>query len=139
MMYLVRLIYASKVSDGISAADLEGIIDKACSENAKQDLTGILCCNRKFFLQCLEGSRESVNELYKRIQHDKRHHAITMLNYQDINTRTFTEWGMKLVTSMDTHSRLNLKYSGNSHFDPYEMTGESCLGMMGEIAKACLD
>lgn len=133
-MYLVRLIYASKVSNGMSAAQLEEIIEKACSRNEKRDLTGLLCCNSKFFLQCLEGSRESVNELYQVIQNDQRHHAITLLDYQDISTRTFTEWGMKLVTSMDTHSRLNLKYSGNSHFDPYEMTGQSCLGLMGEIA-----
>lgn len=62
-MFLVRLVYASQISDHFSADDIESILKKARKNNKKLNVTGLLCFNRKYFLQCLEGSRTNVNTI----------------------------------------------------------------------------
>lgn len=57
-MFLTRLIYTSSVSEQFSPDDISTILDAARNNNQKFNVTGMLCFNRKYFLQCLEGSRE---------------------------------------------------------------------------------
>ena len=82
-MFLVRLIYTSKTSSQNVwkriTRIIENILEKARSNNLKNNVTGLLCFNNKYFLQCLEGSREKVNNTYHQILNDKRHSNIIML------------------------------------------------------------
>ena len=69
-MFLTRLVYTSKISDVFESSDIENILVTARRENERNNITGMLCFNRKYFLQCLEGSREDVNQTYHRILND---------------------------------------------------------------------
>jgi len=124
-MHLVRLVYTSRVTEQLNPDEIKSIIVSARSKNTLNNVTGLLCFNRKIFLQCLEGSREAVNETYHRILNDKRHSDILLLSYVEIIMREFDVWSMGYIPESKLTSPINLKYSGTPEFDPYKMSGES--------------
>jgi hypothetical protein len=129
-MFLVRLIYTSKTSSHFAPEDIENILEKARINNRKNNVTGLLCFNNKFFLQCLEGSRQTVNNTYHQILNDKRHSDIIMLSYSEIVEREFEQWSMGYMPQSSLTDSLNLKYSGTPNFGPYDMSGESTHKLM---------
>lgn len=132
-MYLVRLVYVSTISEGFSSNDIEDILEIARTKNKAKNITGLLCFSRNIFLQCLEGSRSNVNEAYHRILNDPRHMKIIMLDYKEIIEREFGEWSMGYIPESCLTAPVNLKYSGNDLFNPYEMSGESTQRLMVEL------
>ena len=132
-MFLVRLIYASRKDEKFNQTDIEDILSVARTENAKDGVTGLLCFNRKYFLQCLEGSRSKVNATYRKILNDPRHSDIVLLSYDEISVREFDNWHMGYIPETALTDEVNLRYSGNKNFTPFEMTGESCHQMMREL------
>ncbi|BFM17453.1 BLUF domain-containing protein [Maricurvus nonylphenolicus] len=129
-MFLTRLVYTSSVTDNFSPNDIENILEIARKNNQANNVTGMLCFNRKFFLQCLEGSRSKVNETYHSILNDNRHQRIIMLDYKEISARNFSEWSMGYMPESSLTSPVNIKFSGTPEFNPYEMSGESAHLMM---------
>lgn len=132
-MFLVRLVYASQISDHFSADDIENILKKARKNNKELNVTGLLCFNRKYFLQCLEGSRTNVNTIYHRILNDPKHNNIVMLDYKEIITREFDQWEMGYMPESSLTAPLNLKFSGTPEFEPYDMSGESAHQLMLQL------
>lgn len=119
------MIYASTATDKFKPEDIANILTKANHYNKSKDLTGMLCFSRNFFLQCIEGSRSNVNELYQKIASDKRHSDIVVLNYKEIDERAFSEWSMAYLPESKLTSTLVLKFSENSQLLPYNLSGES--------------
>lgn len=134
-MHLVRLIYTSKASERVTQGDIQQIVESAKKHNDRSELSGLLCFNRKYFLQVLEGSRSKVNEAYRYIIKDPRHTDIQLIAYEEISKREFEQWHMGYVPEAGINSEISLRYSGSRDFDPYEMNGDSCLGMMLELRK----
>jgi hypothetical protein len=132
-MFLTRLVYASTISENFSSSDIEEILKSARKHNKINNVTGMLCFNRKFFLQCLEGSRTKVNEAYHKILNDNRHSKIVLLDYKEIDMREFSNWSMGFMPESSLTAPINLKYSGRGEFLPYEMSGESAHQMMLEL------
>ncbi len=125
-MYLIRLVYASRVSEGVTMDDIYEILEASHSNNANRYLTGVLCYSEKYFLQCIEGSRINVNYLYHRILNDPRHHEPSILQYEEINERNFSEWSMGFLSTQDVSAKVIQRFSGQENFEPYGMSGESC-------------
>lgn len=125
LVFLVRLIYVSSITESFTSSDIEEILHIAREKNDKNNVTGALCFSQKYFLQCLEGSRTQVNETYHRILNDKRHEKIVMLEYQEIVEREFYDWSMAYMPDMSLTRSINMKYSASPEFDPYTMSGES--------------
>lgn len=135
-MFLVQLIYVSKISHDFGPEEIESILSSAKKNNKKTEVTGVLCFNRKYFLQCLEGYRSAVNQTYHKILQDPRHHDIVLLDYQEIVSREFSDWGMGYIPETSLSDNLNLKYSGGSNFDPFRMSGRSCRELMMELSRS---
>lgn len=129
-MFLVRLIYASTVADTFKPTDIECILTTAREKNKQHGLTGMLCFNSRYFLQCLEGSRSSVNECFSLIQNDTRHHSIMLLSYTEITERAFSSWEMGYVSEQAISKRSVLQFSTKDIFNPYSMLGESALSLL---------
>jgi len=129
-MILVRLIYTSTVTEDFVPAEIDHILKTARANNKNRNVTGLLCFNNTFFLQCLEGSREQVNNTYQKILNDKRHTNITILSYSEIIEREFHEWSMGYMPNSSLTTPLNLKYSSTPDFNPYEMSGDSTQRLM---------
>lgn len=132
-MHLTRLIYTSTMCEGVNVSNIEEIIDTARENNQPLNITGLLCFNRNYFLQCLEGSRADVNAVYQKILKDNRHTNVEMLDYIEIQDREFGDWSMGYVPSSDITTSLNLKHSGTSEFNPYTMTGDAAYSLMRDL------
>ncbi len=136
-MNLVRLIYKSKASGDFDPEFIDVLINKARINNSKANITGLLCFNKTFFIQCLEGSRTAVNETYHRIQNDTRHTDVTLLSYHEIIEREFGEWSMAYMPQSKLSSPLNLKYSGTPTIDPYDISAQSAERLIVDLKEHC--
>ena len=134
-MFLTRLIYVSTISENTAQAPLDDILKVARDKNTKNNLTGMLCFTRKYFLQCLEGSRTKVNETYNKILKDNRHDNLIILDYSEIKEREFSDWSMGYVPSSNMAATINLMFSGSKEFNPYDLPGNSAHLMMLELKK----
>ncbi|WP_038172633.1 BLUF domain-containing protein [Vibrio pacinii] len=135
-MFLTRLVYASTIEQGFDLSTVEEIISSARKHNSALDVTGMLCFDRHYFLQCLEGSRTNVNAVYQRILNDKRHSSIIMLDYREVSARDFSHWSMGYIPSSSLTAPLYLRYSGASEFNPYHMSGESAYQLLLDLKNA---
>jgi hypothetical protein len=130
---LVRLLYCSRAVDTSEEA-IESILREAREHNPASGITGILCHGGGVFLQCIEGGRMPVNELFATIQKDDRHKDVALLHYEEIPERRFGGWSMGQVNiSKLNHSTL-LKYSEKPELDPYAVSGKVSLSLLEDLA-----
>ena len=132
-MYLMRMVYCSKMSDEFSTKEIDQILASGRLNNKKVGVTGLLCFNRKYFLQCLEGGRTEFNKIYHAILNDRRHHNIVLLSYDEIVEREFAHWSMAYVPEVKITDEINMRFSGTPDFDPFSMHGESTFKMLQEL------
>lgn len=93
-----RLIYISRITDGISSAELQKIGEVSQRNNQKLNITGVLLYLDGLFFQILEGNEQKIDNLYKKILIDNRHKDIMCLQMeQDINARLFPNWDMQVI------------------------------------------
>ena len=98
-MSLYRLIYASDTADYVDWTDLKDILLKSQENNERLDVTGILVMASGKFLQVLEGSRNHLNALYRKILQDSRHKDSRLVSYTPIHERHFSEWSMRGINA----------------------------------------
>ncbi len=91
---LYRLIYMSTAKNLFTENELEDLMEKSKQNNKKIDVTGLLLTKGKTFIQCLEGKKDNVEELYSKIENDNRHNDVIELIEEEIDSRIFTDWSM---------------------------------------------
>ncbi|RNF51057.1 BLUF domain-containing protein [Marinomonas hwangdonensis] len=132
-MNLVRLIYASTISDQFVVDDIGRILKAARVNNKAINVTGLLSFNREFFLQCLEGTRQDVNNIYHKIATDPRHKKPEIIDYQEISHREFDSWNMGYLQNTESLAELIYQHTKSISFDPYKMNGESAKSLLLDI------
>jgi hypothetical protein len=100
---LSHLIYASSADSRMGKAELRAILDLARTVNSRLNITGILLHTEGSYFQVLEGDAESIDSLYAKIAHDKRHKNVVLIVREPIASRSFADWSMGFasVTSKD--------------------------------------
>jgi len=132
-MRLVRLLYYSRAAREMSLADLKDILGAARENNGSIDVCGMLCYDQQYFLQALEGERETVNELYLDISDDPRHDEVVIIRYEEIERTIFPEWQMGYAGSSATFTEL-LKTLGQAEFSPADMTGDQAFDFLSQMS-----
>ena len=133
-MFLSRLIYASRAVDSLQTADVEQILEASRRNNGKVGVSGVLLFSARGFLQCLEGSREAVNQTYARILGDPRHAEVLMLDYREVSRRLFPDWSMQALAPGLLSRQGVLRYPERELFSPTRMGAASALAMLEDIA-----
>lgn len=134
-MFLTRLIYASTITENFASTSLEDILKVGRINNTNNGITGMLCFNNKYFIQCLEGSRKAVNDTYNKILTDERHTDIMLLEYSQIDERVFSDWCMGCIPKSKFTDPLILKFSASIDFNPYDMSSSSVYQLLLEFKK----
>ncbi|RIJ34036.1 BLUF domain-containing protein [Pontibacter oryzae] len=93
---LYYLVYKSEAVSGITAADLESILQVSLCHNKRDDLTGLLLFIEGTFMQLLEGREGAVKDTMQRILVDTRHRHIEILTQAPLQQRNFPDWSMGL-------------------------------------------
>lgn len=134
---LVRLLYASRAvaapAGRPDAETLQAILRQSQANNPKCGVTGLLCFSGGVFLQVLEGGRDCVNALYRRLCADARHTDVVLLSYEEICERRFGGWSMGKVDMARLNPALMLKYSETTTLDPYAMSGRASMALFEEL------
>jgi hypothetical protein len=89
---LVELSYLSEAVSDMSFLSLMRLLESARAFNQNNDITGILLYDNQQFGQILEGEYANVMKAWKRVQEDKRHHRVELLEIREISERSFPEW-----------------------------------------------
>ncbi|MBT8280764.1 MAG: BLUF domain-containing protein [Muriicola sp.] len=98
---IFQLTYRSRASEGIGKEEILEIVDEAVAYNNRHDITGCLVFDQGYFIQILEGEKETVNQLYKKIAKDRRHFQFEILSKGEAATRLFKSWDMGYVSMED--------------------------------------
>lgn len=91
---LLSLLYVSSATAPFSHPELEDLLRVSRANNARAGVTGMLLYRGGNFMQVIEGERDAVEELYRRIEADPRHHTTTVLLRETIPERRFSGWSM---------------------------------------------
>lgn len=134
-MSLVRLIYVSRMTEECDMTAIQDILKMARRRNPACNITGMLCYDPKFFMQCLEGPKDAVNQLYGDIARDSRHAQVTLLEYHEIEKRTFGDWSMAFVQASELDAKTLRKYGSRGKFDPFTLSPEQARDLVLEIVK----
>jgi Sensors of blue-light using FAD len=124
MNELTQLIYISRSTFGASNSfrgidpSVGRILLKSRISNQKNGLVGVLYFGDGCFFQCLEGSEESVNALYAKLNADSRHTDLKLLSKKSISALSFEDWAMKYVP-IDQQMNELLQRHGYKTFNPY--------------------
>jgi hypothetical protein len=129
----VRLLYVSHAAGPQTTTMTTSILVQAQKHNPVQGITGVLCQGQGFFLQVLEGERDRVNTLYRRICADNRHHDVTLLHYEEITERQFGHWAMALIHLSVDDPKVKMH---DPNFDPYAASGPQVLRQLRDLLAA---
>lgn len=111
-MALHRLTYVSTAKAGLTAADIEEIVETARQRNGELDVTGLLLFNGLNFLQTLEGEEAKLRALITRIAADPRHHGLVIVADHACDKRVFATWTMG-YSELQASTRRPAHQSGN--------------------------
>jgi hypothetical protein len=92
-MALHQLMYMSTLSDK-NESYLRSILEACMQSNKLAEVTGMLLYQDGRIMQVLEGEEVVIKALYEKIQKDKRHHDVFLLDEFPIGNRSFPNWSM---------------------------------------------
>jgi hypothetical protein len=104
---ICNFLYCSHATAQMNDSELQRILEKSKINNAAQGITGLLVYGGGMFLQWLEGPRDKVEALMRRLEHDPRHEAVVSLQRLDgLKERLYPTWAMHSVPPGEIHEIL---------------------------------
>lgn len=97
------LCYKSELALKTSEEELIKILQVAQANNLKNQVTGMLLYIDNHFIQLIEGEKETIKNLFKKIAIDKRHYGVKILSEGDVPKRFFPNWimGFRALSPQD--------------------------------------
>ena len=104
-----QIVYVSQAERPFSTDELSSLLEHSRAKNADDGITGLLIYRfnpdygRGNFVQVLEGPDDKIDDVWRRISNDTRHHTIVVVSESPIDTRMFSAWtmGFKNVDASD--------------------------------------
>ena len=91
---MYELLYVSNSVGDWHELRLERLLRECRELNDESQITGLLLFDGETFLQLIEGSRETVLNLYDSICKDPRHENVTAIAGGPVESRRFAQWSM---------------------------------------------
>jgi len=91
---LRRLAYVSHPAADLPPTEVSRIIQVSRSRNAGHGITGVLVYTGTDFAQLIEGRPDTVEQLWRNIRADVRHHGITSFLDEPTDRAWFETWRM---------------------------------------------
>jgi len=81
--------YVSTATKDLKQNEIEKILYSSEKQNNIDNITGLLLFSEGNFFQVIEGKKEDITKLYKKIENDSRHHNIIKLFQKPIHKEAF--------------------------------------------------
>ncbi|MDH3702117.1 MAG: BLUF domain-containing protein [Alphaproteobacteria bacterium] len=137
-MDLTRLIYYSEVTKQVDRNTLRDILASAHNNNARDQVTGILCYNSKYFIQALEGERVSVSRTFCRIVGNPLHRDPVIVTCGPVRQRAFGDWWMAYTDDPAIVSKSIRKYSSTPVLEPHQMSPATLQAFLQDVWRLSL-
>ena len=135
-MILVRLTYYSRNHidrlGGPTDDRIHDILIESVANNRRDDVTGALIHDDKWFAQALEGPEPAVSATFERILRDARHSDVRLIKMQPVPARRFAAWWMACVARSDDNADIFRHHCESECFDPQLMRAER----LGDLIEA---
>lgn len=132
---MYRLLYMSTATKDFSDIDLEELLEKARKNNSQKNLTGLLIIKGRTFLQCLEGNKDDVLEVFSKIKDDDRHCDIIELLDEDIQEPFFPLWSMGYKNIKNLTDFKSDKLKDFSKKDELNLTNDEIIDIFKEFVE----
>ncbi|MDN5488605.1 MAG: BLUF domain-containing protein [Staphylococcus equorum] len=132
----VRLLYVSKIAkiDTDLKKNLINILDEAVDFNYRNNVMGVLYYGHGYFLQCIEGEKSTIDDLFfNKIANDKRHINCEILYYIECDERLFSAWNMKFLPINKKIIQF-FKHYDLEDLNPYLLTAETAVELVSILA-----
>ena len=105
---LHQMMYISTANAELTEDALLELLSSSQKRNAAKEITGLLLHSDGNIIQVMEGPKDSVQGLYKKIAADKRHRGVTLMSSRAIAQRDFPHYkmGFKRARSRDFKEQL---------------------------------
>lgn len=91
---MFQLAYVSSAKRPFSEPQLVELLEKSRANNEASNITGLLLYRDGNFIQAIEGDRDAVTLLHRKISADPRHHGLITMYTREVEAREFAEWSM---------------------------------------------
>ncbi|MGN7611434.1 nitrate- and nitrite sensing domain-containing protein [Magnetococcales bacterium HHB-1] len=126
-----QLCYVSQeVEEKINPGAVEDILSVSTRKNRQLGVTGLLLYTRGHFIQCLEGSRTSVDQIYGAIEKDDRHQRCRVILRRDAERRMFASWTMAYAPISELLRCNTGQKIENGTLSPLDLTEQQILELM---------
>ena len=135
--YLSRLTYVSRAVGKLGQEDLDEIMDQSIENNDKDGIFGMLCFYQQYFLQTIEGPRDKINLLMKRLLEDERHQDMEVIEFTEIEELNWNRWSMDIASSSDPSEAIIKQYLKETGFNAFYLTSgkaQALLRALGDQA-----
>jgi hypothetical protein len=108
---LKYLAYVSRQSFIQTDEEISSLLVTCRTNNTRKEISGMLIYFDGTFVQFLEGPKNNIDLLFKKISNDKRHEDIILLIEGSSEKREFEDWSMafKKLTQPETAKLLGQK------------------------------
>jgi len=110
------LCYKSELNPKIKEEEIMQILITAQKFNLKNSITGMLLYIDGHFIQFLEGEKEIISSLYRKIMIDRRHYGVKTLSEGAATYRLFPNWVMGFRTLNEQDVRDMAEMNGQKEF-----------------------
>lgn len=120
-----RLVYYSenRIPSSNLASEIETILAASRRNNVLVGISGALMFSQGHFAQVLEGDQTAIESTFERIQQDRRHGNVHLLEFSPTPTRGFETWSMAYIGSQQSVSPEVREIGIRSGFDPRRLDG----------------
>jgi FAD-dependent sensor of blue light len=124
-MILIRLTYFSRnhldLFNGPMEERVAELLAVSTANNRRDDITGALIWDSKWFAQILEGHEGVVSRAFERILRDQRHAEVALVAMQPISERTFASCPMVAIAHGEHNRDVFRHFGERGRFDPLLM------------------
>ena len=127
-MVIIRVAYFSRNRlDCFNAPMIDRVAEilaASIANNRRDEITGALLYDDKWFAQALEGGERAVTNTFERILRDQRHCDVTLVAMGPIVERRFAASPMAVVVRGVDNSDLFRHFGESERFDPALMSAD---------------
>ncbi len=92
-----RIVYLSTANGMPEDSDLFALLESARRSNARSGISGVLLYGSGSFLQVLEGTSPSIDDVFETIKQDPRHRNVIEVLNEEVDRAAFGKWSMAFV------------------------------------------
>ncbi|MBO0663504.1 BLUF domain-containing protein [Jiella sp. MQZ9-1] len=97
----MRHISYTSMANELTQDEFSGILAHARQANEERQICGAIAFDGRMITQILQGPATEVDELYLRIQSDRRHTGVVLQSRADIDASQFEGFGLTRMTPSD--------------------------------------